>query len=338
MPAVMRLLLAALILSLSFGSARAALNTDSLPAGAVGLVSLDVTAFHASKVGQAVEKLGSMKAKDLEVSRKLSDKLGIDSKKDLQDIVIAVYPGADGKVVEKNASAVVLIRGKFVPARINAFGSDNGVPSKMVGKHQAWEASSLIEKLSGEKPKDNAQGAYLVAHSENLVLIASEAFLERALAAADHRQKAALLPAAVSTKFTAAPQGWLYLYADATKMPNTKEEAGVEDIAMVFGENATDLQLAIAAGFVSAEKASTMRKQIKGLQAFAMIGLANDDGKSPEEKENMALLAELVQKIRIGGEGKQATLDLDFPADKAVQAIARLVEKTQKGAGVPAAK
>ena len=338
MPAVMRLLLAALIVSLSFGSARAALNTDSLPAGAVGIVSLDVAAFHASKVGQAVEKLASLKAKDLEASRKLSDKLGIDTKKDLQDIVVAVYPGADGKVVEKNASAVVLIRGKFVPARLNAFGQDNGIPSKAVGKHQAWVASTFIEKLTGEKPKPTEKDAYLVAHSDGLVLIASEEFLERALAAADHQEKAALLPAAVSTKFTAAPQGWLYLYADATKMPNTKEEAGVEDIAIVFGENATDLQLAIAAGFVSAEKASTMRKQIKGLQAFAMIGLANDDGKSPEEKENMALLAELVQKIRIGGEGKQATLDLDFPADKAVQAIAKVIEKAQKGPGVPAAK
>lgn len=338
MPAVMRLLLAALLLALFAGPARAALNTDSLPAGAVGIVSFDIAAFRASKVGQAVEQLGSMKAKDLEVSRKLSDKLGIDSKQDLRDLVIGIYPGADGKVVEKNASAVVLIRGKFVPARIDAFGSDNGVPSKKVGKHQAWEASTLIEKLSGEKPKDNAQGAYLVAHSENLVLVASEAFLERALAAADHHEQPAPLPAAAAAKFAAAPQGWLYLYADATKMPNTKEEVGAEDLALVFGESGADLRLAIAAGFVSAEKASTMRKQAKGLQAFAMIGLANDDGKSPEEKENLALLAELVQKIRIGGEGKQVTLDLDFPADKAVQAIAKAIAKSQQRSVAPAAK
>ena len=338
MPAVMRRLLAALIVSLSFGSARAALNTDSLPAGSVGVIGFDVTAFRASKVGQAIEKLASLKAKDLEASRKLNDKLGIDSKKDLQDLVVGIYPGPDGKVAEKSASAVVLIRGKFVPARINAFGADNSVPTKTIGKHQAWEASALVEKLSGEKPKENVKDAYLVAHSEGLVLIASEALLERALAAADRPEKAARLPAAVATQFAAAPQGWFYLYADASKMPNTKEEVGAEDIALVLGENATDLQLAVVAGFVSAEKASTMRKQVKGLQAFAMIGLANDDGKSPEEQANMAMLAELVQKIRIGGEGKQATLDLDFPADKLAQAIAKVVEKAQKGAAAPAAK
>ena len=167
------------------------------------------------------------------------------------------------------------------------------------------------------------------------MVIASAAFLERALAAADRGEKSAQFPAAVAAKFAAAQQGWFTLYADATKMDKTQGSAGVEALSLVLGENTTDLQLAIAAGFVSAEKASTARKQITGLQALGVIGLADDDGKSPEEKENMALLAELVQKIRIGGEGKQVTLDLDFPADKAVKAITKAVEKSQV---VPAGK
>ena len=114
--------------------------------------------------------------------------------------------------------------------------------------------------------------------------------------------------------------------------------AFISYLSLVLGESATDLQLATAAGFVSAEKASAMRKQLKGLQAFAMIGLSNDDGKSPEEKANLALLSELVQKIRIGGDGQQVTLDLDFPADKAVQAIAKAAEKAQQPSAAPAAK
>ena len=113
--------LLALIFALSFSSVQAALNTDSLPAGSVAIVGIDVAAFRASKVGQALEKLGSMKAKELETSRKLSEQLGIDSKNDLHDLVVAIYPGPDGKVAEKSASGVVLIRGKFLPARINSF-------------------------------------------------------------------------------------------------------------------------------------------------------------------------------------------------------------------------
>lgn len=81
-----------------------------------------------------------------------------------------------------------------------------------------------------------------------------------------------------------------------------------------------------------------MRKQLQGFQALSMMGLSNDDGKSPEEKEEMGTLVELVQKIRIGGEGKQATLDLDYPADKLAQAIGRVVEKAQKSAAAPGAK
>lgn len=333
----MRPLIALLVL-LTTGTAQAALDTDSLPAGAVGVVGFDLATFRATQVGQAIERLAGMKAKDLEASRKLSDKLGIDTKKDLHDLVIGVYPGPDGKVAEKNAAGVVLIHGRFQPATIDAFGAKNGLPSKQVGRYQAWEAGLFIERVTGEKAKDNVKDAYVVAHSESLVIVASGEFLERALAAADRPAKAAQLPAAVSAKFAAARQGWLYLYADARKMPNPKQENGAEDIALVLGENAADLQLAADAGFASAEQASVMRKQLKGLQAFAMIGLANDDGKSPEEKANLALLAELVQKIRIGGADRQVTLDLDFPAAKAVQAIAKVIEKSQNGAGAPAAK
>ena len=331
----MRPLLAALILLLSFDPAQAALNTDSLPAGSVAIVGFDLKTFRRTKVGQALEKLADLKAKNLEASRKLREQLGVDSENDLHDLVVAIYPGPDGKVDEKSAAGVVLIRGKFLPARINAFGQSNNLPSKTIGKHQAWQASAFIEKLSGEKDTGNAKDAYVVAHSESLVVIASAAFLERALAAADRGEKSAQFPAAVAAKFAAAQQGWFTLYADGTKMEKSKGDVGVEALSLVLGENTTDLQLAIAAGFVSAEKASTARKQITGLQALGVIGLADDDGKSPEEKENMALLAELVQKIRIGGEGKQVTLDLDFPADKAVKAITKAVEKSQV---VPAGK
>ena len=327
--------LLALLLLLSFGSAQAAVNTDSLPAGAAAVVGFDLTAFRASKVGQAIESLASLKAKDLDASRKFSEQLGIDTEKDLQDFVVAVYPGPDGKVAEKSASGVVLIRGRFLPTRINGFGQSNQLPSKSVGKHQAWEAAAFIEKLSGEKPKQNAQDAYVVAHSESLLLVVSAEFLERAVAAADRGEKSAQFPAAVSAKFSAAPDAWLYLFADATKMKNTKEDVGAEDLSLVLGERAADLELAIAAGFVSDEKAAKARQQLRGLLAFAAIGLSNDEGKSPAEKETLAMLAELVQKIRIGGEGKQATVDLAYPADRIAKAITQAVEKAQRS---PAAK
>ena len=97
----------------------------------------------------------------------------------------------------------------------------------------------------------------------------------------------------------------------------------------MLGENTTDLQLAAAAFFVNADKAALMRKQLAGLQAMATIGLMNQQGKTPEEQENLALLAELLQKVRLGGEDQTVTLELDFPADKAAKALAKAIEKSQ---------
>jgi hypothetical protein len=327
---------ATLFLLLAFGSAQAALNTESLPAGAVGIVGFDVTAFRATKVGQAIVKFAELKAKNIEASRQLNEKLGIDSAKDLTEVVVGIYPGADGKVAADNASGVVLIRGKFQPAAIDAFGTKNGLPSKTFGNRQAWKAGPFIEKLSGEKPKDKAQVAYLVAYSPSLIMIASEEFLGRALDAADRHEKTSLLPAGVAKRFQSVPNGWAFLYADLTKTNGTKQEIGAENLALALGENAADLSLAATADFVSPEKADATLKLLKGLQGAAMIGLMNDAGKSPEEKENMTLLSELVQKIRLGGEGKTITLDLDFPADKAMKAILKAIEKSQQVPAAPA--
>jgi len=330
-------IVAALILALTFGSAQAAPNTEGLPGGAVALVGFDITAFRATKVGQAVEKLASFKAKNLEASRKLNDRLGIDSSKDLHELIVAIYPGPDGKVSEKNASGIVLIRGKFDPARLAAFAQQNNLPAKTVGKHQAWEAGQFLEKVSGEKRQDKTQEAYLVAHSPELIVIAGADFLERALEAADRREKAVLLPPSAATKFAAVQQGWIFLYADATVMKNPDQKIGLGNVTLALGENATDLQLATAADFASEDKAETMRKQMAGLQAMATIGLMNQEGKSPEDRENLAMLSDLMQKIRIGGAGKTATLDLEFPADKAAKALTNVIEKSQSSPA-PAAK
>ena len=335
-PTVMRLLFAVLMLTLSFGSAQAALNTESLPVGSAVTVSLDLTALRATKVGQAFENLAGMQGKHLELSRQLDEQLGIDTKKDLHSFVLSVYPGPDGKIAEKNASGIVLIRGNFLPARINAFGQAHNIPSKTVGKHVGWEASPFIEKLTGKKPGDKM--AYVVAHSENLLIVAGAEFLERALDSADRKEQSAQFPSAVAAKFAAASNGWITLYADASKVKNRDEKIGVEEISLVLGENPTDLQLAIAAVFVSEEKAAQAIRQLRGFQSLAVIGLSRADGMPPDEKESMAMLAEMAQKIRIDGEGKQVTLDLDYPADKVAKAIFRVIEKNQRNPGSPSAK
>jgi hypothetical protein len=318
-----------LFLALALVPARGALNTDGLPAGAIAIAGFDFAAFTTTQLGQAVMKAGPINTGQNIDSKLAKDKLGIDIQKDIHAVVLGVYAGADGKVSDKNAQGVILIRGKFDPAKINAAAKDAKVPSTPAGKYQAWEARAFFDAIFGPRPKDGGE-AYLVVTSTDLIAIASKDFLDRALTALEKNTKAKLLPSEVRAKFDAAAKGWAFLYADATRAKMKDDTSGINDLTVVLGESATDLQLRIAANFISAEKATSLRKQAKGLQAFAMIGLMNDDDKTPAEKEDLQTLLEIIQKIRVGGEANRSTLDLDFSAEKSAKAIVHAIEKAQK--------
>ncbi len=319
-----------LFLALALVPARGALNTDGLPAGAVAIAGFDFAAFTTTQLGQAVIKAGPINTGQNIDSKLAKDKLGIDTQKDIHAVVLGVYAGADGKVSDKNAQGVILIRGKFDPAKINAAAKDAKVPSTSAGKYQAWEARAFFEAIFGPRPKGDNGEAYLVVTSADLIAIASKDFLDQALTALEKNTKAELLPSEVRTKFDAAAKGWFFLYADATRAKMKDDSSGINDLTVVLGESATDLQLRIAANFITAEKATSLRKQAKGLQAFAMMGLMKDDDKTPAEKEDLQTLLEIIQKIRVGGEANRSTLDLDFSAEKSAKAIGHAIEKAQK--------
>ena len=326
----MKRLASILLLALALVPARGALNTDGLPAGAAVIAGFDLAAFYTTQLGQAVMKAGPINTGNSTDSKSAKDKLGIDTQKDIHAVVLGVYPGADGKLSEKNAQGVILVRGKFDPAKINAAAKAAKVPSTPAGKYQAWEARAFFDAIFGPRPKGDNGEAYLVVYSADLIAIASKDFLDRALTALEKNTKVELLPKEVRTKFNAAAKGWVFLYADATRAKMKDDSTGINELTLVLGENASDLQLSIAANFITAEKAASIRKQAKGLKAFAMIGLMSDDGKTPAEKEDLQTLSELIQKIRVGGEANRATLDLDFSAEKSAKAIVHAIEKAQK--------
>jgi hypothetical protein len=319
--------------------AHGAFNTDGLPVGAAVVAGFDLAAFYSTQLGQAVLKAGPMNTGNSADAKSAKDKLGIDTQKDIHAVVLGVYPGSDGRIAEKNLRGVILVRGSFDPARINRTAQEAKVPSVKAGKHQAWEARAFFDAVFGPRPKSDGNEAYLVVASADLIVIASKDFLDEALDAQDKNTRAELLPKEARAKFDAVPKGWMYLYGDTTRVKMKDDAAGITALTLVLGESATDLRLSIAGDFISPEKAAVLRKQAKGLQAFAMIGLMSDEGKSPEEKEGMQTLSEVIQKIRVGGEANRTTLDLEYPADKSAQAIVRAIIRAQKTkAAPPAAK
>jgi hypothetical protein len=313
-----------LILFLAAGSARAELNTEGLPAGATAIVGFDWATFRATKLWPPIANIFDLKCKNREIGRKFREQIGIDTNHDLQEFVLAVYTGGEGNVAENNKSCIVLIRGNFLPATIDAFGKNHGLPSRIVGKHQAWEAAPFMNKLLAES-QENTKDAYVVAYSEKLVIIAGAELLERALDAADRVEKSPLLPAAVVSKFAAAQKGCFYLYANEAKMQKIKQAFGIdgiEDVSLVIDENTNDLQFAAAARFVEPEKVDTKLEQIKkGRQNFLTMLRSSPNDLDDELKHSLTMMSELLQNIRFGGEGSQVTVELNYPADNMANAI-----------------
>ena len=325
----------ALLLCLGLASAQAALNTDGLPANPAAIIALDFQAFRATKIGQAAVKFAGTKKNNAAMSALLREKLGLDLDKDIHDVLIGIYSGPDGKVSEKNASGVVLLRGKFDPARLNATAEKTGVLQKQIGKYQAWEANDFAEKIFAQKPKGERNEAYLIALSTDTLVLLSADLLEKALPSLEQKTPCPqALPAAIRAKFDTAASGWFFIWADVTQKQGSANEA--TELTGVISENTADLQLAVLLKFVTKENAEKNRKLLKGLQAIAAITLTQDDGKSAEEKEMIQTLGEIIQKLIINGQDDTLTLNLDYPADKLAQALIAAFEKAQRDAVSPA--
>lgn len=314
-----------LLVGLAISPVRAELNTEGLPAGAAGIIGLDLTLSRKTKLGHAIEKLVSAKAEaGMKFASKLNQELGIDIARDLSGVVFATYQIEDfidlenGSVIDfskESMPGIALIRGKFLPATIDAFGKNHGIASRKVGQRQAWEAAPFMAALLKVEADNDAKKAYILAYSEKLLVIAGPEFLERALASVDRRERSALLPASVKAKFETTPNAWLYLYADAEKLMHTgdvrlggagkqAEKFGLQDLVLTVDGNAHDHRLVASADFRSPAKAETFREN---LAEFLPAFTANPHNDVPQP------FSDFLRSLRVGGEGKKVTLETTSP-------------------------
>lgn len=319
-----------LLFGLAISPVRAELNTEGLPAGAAGIIGLDLTLSRKTKLGHTIEKLVSAKAeKGMKFASKLNQELGIDIARDLSGVVFATYQIEDfigdfidlenGRVIDfskESMPGIALIRGKFLPATIDAFGKNHGIASRKVGQRQAWEAAPFMAALLKVKADNDAKKAYILAYSEKLLVIAGPEFLEPALASVDRRERSALLPASVKAKFEMTPNAWLYLYADAEKLLHTGDEKlsdagkmfgkmGLQDLVLTVDGNAHDHRLVASADFRSPAEAETFRENLANQFLPAFTDNPHNDVPQP--------FSDFLRSLRVGGEGKKVTLETTSP-------------------------
>ena len=325
-----------LLFCLALPNAQGAPETLGIPADAAGLIYVSNEVVDRTLLGQALDAAFKQDLPQNKVVRQLEEKLGIRLDEDIQDVRIGIF-AAPPNAPAGDPDLVVLLRGHFVPARIEALARSNKVPATTVGKFMAWDTSKFIEALTGETATEpDKMPSVLIAYSKDLLVLASQSRAEAALAALNGKASSWKLPTgAVIPKETLKNQ-WLFAYVDVLKAAKPAdrvevEESGIQSITLSVGENAQDLQVRLSANFVDADKAALTLLQVKALPTMIDGALTvAAAGKKPEEVAAMEKLQDLIHKIEITGAGSTISAQLNYPAKEAATALIEAAKKSKQ--------
>ncbi len=330
------LITSALVAFVAF--AQAALPTSGLPtAEAPIIIHLSFETAAKTAVGKvAIEEADKAQSKDAG-SAKLAERLGI-RVANLRDVTIIANPQPNG-----NGNRIVaLVRGRFDKAKIETFAAAKGVPSKTVAGFKAWEADRLFKAVADDTTPDNSLSsdeAYVIVADDSTLLAADDAMLVAAAEALKANKAWSHL--GLSAGIAGVNNGWLVIAADVAAMEAREAAAnpqvpsqsiGAKTAVIALGENASDVQLRIAAQFVSEQKATEQITQLKGLIGFAQLGLMPAAEDSPEDKQKKSDLLSLVQRVKIEQAGDKGTFSVDYPAAKLSELLREQIAEAAQGA------
>lgn len=325
----------ALLACLCLASAQAALDPRGLPAESVGVLYLSNEVVDRTAFGQALDVAFKADLAQSKVVRQLEEKLGIRLDEDLQDIHLGIFPVAPSEP-EGEPDVAIIVRGRFTPARIEAFARSNKVSATTVGKYLAWDATQFMQALTGEpaEPTDQKPGV-IIAYSKDILVFASKGKADATLAALSGKAPSWQAPASLSAR-SLLNDPWLFAYVDVLKAAKPAdraeaEEAGVRNITLAIGESAPDLQVRVTATFVDADKAALTLLQVKALPTMIDGALTvAAAGKKPEEVAAMEKIQDLVRKIEFTGTGTTLSAQLNYPAKDAANALIEAAKKARQ--------
>jgi hypothetical protein len=330
----MRTHLSCALLALA-SAAQAALPTSGLASGDYPLAAhVSGEAFAGTKLGKALELAQVGDKQNADLTRKVKDRLGLDLNKDLRDITL------QAKMRDGAPSLSGLIRGKFDKSKIEGFAASRKVAHKTVAGVKAWDLSQLVAQASDANlDAEEKVDAHVVILDNSTLILASEAEVAGAVAAAK-----ANLPwkhAGLAEAVSKASNAWLVVAADIQALEKLSAAddpdatpSGAKTGNIGLGEDARNLQVRINADFVSEAKAKDSLAQLQGLLGFAQLGLLPNEEDSPEEAANKRDLATLVRGLKAEGSGSKLSVSLDYPVEKAIEALLKaLAEGKAQAAG-----
>lgn len=332
----MKALCSGLLSCLGLLTAHAAMDPRGIPSDTVGLIYVSNEVVDRTVFGQALDAAFKADVTQSKVARQLEDKLGIRLDEDLKDLHVGIFPVAPTDP-EGQPDVVLLLRGRFTPARIEAFARSNKVPATTAGKYLAWDATKFFEALTGETAEQSDQKpGVLIAYSPDILILVSKNKADATLAALNGKAPSWQPPASLPAKDTLNNQ-WIFAYADVLKAAKPAdraeiEESGIQNFTLAVGESTPDLQVRITATFTDADKAALSLLQVKALPTMIDGALTvAAAGKKPEEVAAMEKFQDLIHKIEIKGAGSTISAQLNYPAKDAATALIEAAKKARQG-------
>lgn len=322
--------------------AQAALPTSGLPAGDFPFAAhISAEAFNGTKLGQALNLASAANPENAETTRQVKERLGLDLNKDLRDLTFQfrMSPGGSPDIAG-------VVRGTFNKAKIESFAEASKVPHKVVAGLKAWEGDRLLKAVADDKEPDNSKSDeefYVVIVDGTTLLVADETLLAESVAAAKANRP--WRHDGLAEAVASASNAWLVAAADVQAIeklnPSDDPESqpsGAKTGNLATGENAKDIQVRLNADFVSEAKAKDALAQLQGLIGFAQLGLMPNEEDTPADAQNKRDLLGVVQGLKVTNNGTKLALSLDYPVEKALQALLKALAEAQGGASAPKGK
>ena len=326
------------ILCLSFIQAKAAFNTEGLPEGAGAFFYYSHEKLSSSQLGKVLAQSVFLKT---EPNSSVLFKNG-NPDKDFREAVVGIYseksPGESAKPL-----VVALLKGQFNVAKMKSTYAESKIPEQKINGIPAWDVSDLSKEVSQENKKfsEVKRGEYLLlGYSDNYLVLSPTSLASVTIETLQKKKKSAVLPANLAQVKTNSPNDWLIIRGDFNQFKQYPQIAkminndGILSAAFSIGEDPKNFSLKASSDFADADKAETSANQLRGFIALGMMTLPSTQ-KNPEDGET---IKSLLQKVKISQNTKTVEMQMEYPADKTAQMIAKVLNKAmttaQNQAGV----
>ncbi|MDR1497602.1 MAG: hypothetical protein LBS59_04220 [Puniceicoccales bacterium] len=330
---------AGIFLASSFVAFAGALNTKGVPASAAGVVHIDFDAVSKSKIGQTVKENSNASIPgepDANLLAELKKELtaGGVSLEDIADLTVALVPRKEGE-----PETVILVRGKFDPAKIADAAKKENLKAITIGEH-----TFFVEKLKSEKqPKGGLKldsDVYFSPLDANTLLLAeNKTIAAAALDAFSGKAKSYTAPSSLSAYGKVVGTPFVLVYVNGKIFPkqapakkNAEPDALSLDANMTppnpahlffaLGEDTKNFKTRLAMTYANAadvQKTQAIAQMMLGMVAM-FTNPAGPDGKpDPKKAADAAKINKIVSSLKITtAEPNYLIFSLDYPVDEIV--------------------